>query len=179
MLQKGIQSPWSSSVGRLFDAVASISGLKQIHKFEGQAAMEMEFAIGSENTVEAYPFEIKNGLATADSGSGPLMIIDWELLIRAILRDVQDGIPLARIAVKFHNTLVDIIINVARRISEPRIVLTGGCFQNKYLMERSVQRLREAGFRPYWHQRIPPNDGGIALGQIFAAARMLKTGPTN
>jgi hydrogenase maturation protein HypF len=179
MLRKGIQSPWSSSVGRLFDAVASISGLRQTLKFEGQAAMEMEFAIGSEKTEEAYPFEIKNVPNPADPESLPLMIIDWELLIRAILRDVQDGIPLARIAIKFHNTLVDIIVNVARRISEQRVVLSGGCFQNKYLIERSVQRLQEAGFRPYWHQRIPPNDGGIALGQIFAAARMLKTGPRN
>jgi hydrogenase maturation protein HypF len=62
------------------------------------------------------------------------------------------------------------IVAVARRVGEERVVLTGGCFQNKYLTERAIARLREEGFRVYWHQRIPPNDGGIALGQIVAAS---------
>jgi hydrogenase maturation protein HypF len=179
MLQKGIQSPWTSSVGRLFDAVASLSGWRQRIKFEGQAAMEMEFAIGREKTDQAYPFEVKSTRSSGDPESRPFMIVDWEPMIRAILQDVRDGIPLARIAIKFHNTLVEIIVSVARRISEQRVVLTGGCFQNKYLIERSVRRLEEEGFRPYWHQRVPPNDGGIALGQIFAASRMLKTEPAS
>ena len=65
----------------------------------------------------------------------------------------------------------DIILAIARRIGEPRILLTGGCFQNRYLVERAVRRLSDAGFLPYWHQRVPPNDGGIALGQVVAAAR--------
>ena len=104
------------------------------------------------------------------------MIVDWEPMIRAILQDVGDAIPLARISIKFHNTLVEMIVEVARRVAEQRIVLTGGCFQNKYLLEHAVRRLEEEGFRPYWHQRIPPNDGGIALGQIFAASRLLKAG---
>jgi hydrogenase maturation protein HypF len=91
-------------------------------------------------------------------------------LLRAILQNVRDAIPLARISAKFHNTLVDVILEVARRSPEQRIVLTGGCFQNKYLLEHAVQRLAAEGFRPYWHQRIPPNDGGIALGQIVAAS---------
>ncbi len=60
------------------------------------------------------------------------------------------------------------IVAVAERVGEPRVVLSGGCFQNRVLTERAVGRLREAGFRPYWHQRVPPNDGGIALGQIAA-----------
>ena len=69
------------------------------------------------------------------------------------------------ISAKFHNALVEMIVAVARLTGEPRVVLTGGCFQNRYLTERAVTRLRAEGFRPYWHQRIPPNDGGIALGQ--------------
>jgi hydrogenase maturation protein HypF len=176
MLQKGIQSPWTSSVGRLFDAVSSLSGLRQTIKFEGQAAMELEFAIGFENTGETYPFAVSNEVEAAPSASAPGMIVDWEPMIRAILKDVRDAIPLARIAIKFHNTLVEIIIEVARRVSEERVVLTGGCFQNKFLLEHAVQRLEAEGFRPYWHQRVPPNDGGIALGQIFAASRLLKSG---
>jgi len=174
MLQKGIHSPWTTSVGRLFDAVASITGLRQLIKYEGQAAMELEFAIGSEQTAEAYPFNLADHV---DIGANPDGIcIDWEPLILAIVKDVRERIPLARISKKFHNTLVEAILAVAQRIAEERVILTGGCFQNRVLLEIAVQRLEEDGFRPYWHQRIPPNDGGIALGQIVAASRLLKAG---
>jgi len=173
MLQNGIHSPWTTSAGRLFDAIASIAGLRQRIRFEGQAAMELEFAIGSEKTGESYPFAV---LKTADPEPGSFqagLIVDWEPMIRAILREVRDEIPLARISRKFHNTLVEIIVEVARRIAENRVILTGGCFQNRFLIEHSVERLEAEGFKPYWHQRIPPNDGGIALGQVVAASRLL------
>jgi hydrogenase maturation protein HypF len=174
MLQKGINSPWTTSVGRLFDAVASLSGLRQVIKFEGQAAMELEFVIGSEETDEFYPYAISEqpGIQNARSE----MVIDWETSILAILQDFQNSIPLATISKKFHNMLAEIMVAVARRIAEKRVVLTGGCFQNKVLLERAVRRLEEEGFRPYWHQRVPPNDGGISLGQIFAASRLLNRG---
>ena len=127
--------------------------------------MELEFALGSEETEQDYPFEIV---------SGAIMTVDWEPLILAILEDVRHAIPLAKISRKFHNTLVRIIVSVAGRVGEKRVVLTGGCFQNRFLIEHSVQQLEREGFKPYWHQRIPPNDGGIALGQIIAASRILK-----
>jgi hydrogenase maturation protein HypF len=76
-----------------------------------------------------------------------------------------------RIAGAFHNTLAEAVVTVAREAGTEQVVLTGGCFQNKYLLERTVRRLREENFQPAWHQRIPPNDGGIALGQIVAASR--------
>jgi hydrogenase maturation protein HypF len=174
MLQKGINSPWTSSAGRLFDAVASITGLRQIIRFEGQAAMELEFAVGCEETDETYPFAISEPSGTADAQ--PKIVVDWEPTIRAILEDEKNSIPLARISKKFHNTLVEIMVAVARRIAEERVVLTGGCFQNKVLLECAVRRLEEEGFRLYWHQRVPPNDGGIALGQIYAALRLEKFG---
>jgi hydrogenase maturation protein HypF len=164
MLNKGIHSPWTTSAGRLFDVVASLSGLRQRINFEGQAAMELEFALGSEETEQDYPFEIL-----------PIMTVDWEPLIRAVIEDVRRAIPLARISRKFHNTLVQVIVSVAKRVGEKRVVLTGGCFQNRFLIEHSVQRLEQEGFKPYWHQRIPPNDGGIALGQIVAASRILRS----
>jgi len=69
----------------------------------------------------------------------------------------------------FHDTLAGVIVAVARRVGEPKVLLTGGCFQNRHLTERAVTRLEAAGFRPYWHQRVPPNDGGISLGQIVVA----------
>jgi hydrogenase maturation protein HypF len=78
---------------------------------------------------------------------------------------------MGEISAKFHNTLAEAIVGVAQRFGERRVVLTGGCFQNRYLAERAVTRLRTEGLQPYWHQRVPPNDGGIALGQVVAALR--------
>ncbi len=92
-------------------------------------------------------------------------------MLEAILADLKAGVSVGRISARFHHGLVEGIIGVARQMGQPRVVLSGGCFQNRYLTERSVRRLREEGFRPYWHQRIPPNDGGIALGQVVAALR--------
>ena len=78
------------------------------------------------------------------------------------------------LAAKFHNTLVESLVTVAGLVGEPRVCLSGGCFQNRYLTERSIRRLRDEGLQVYWHQRVPPNDGGIALGQAVAAVRYLK-----
>jgi hydrogenase maturation protein HypF len=171
MLARGIHSPWTSSVGRLFDAVASITGLRQRVSFEGQAGMELEFAIGNERTDERYPYRIRPAGAADESS---LQVADWEPMISEILDDLERKVPVGRISARFHNTLAEIIVDVSKRAGEERVVLSGGCFQNKYLTERTVRRLVEEGLRPYWHQRIPPNDGGIALGQIFAAVRESK-----
>ena len=92
-------------------------------------------------------------------------------MILKILIDLQRDLSPGRISAKFHNTLVEVIVAIAQKVGEPKVLLTGGCFQNRYLVEHSVQRLSEAGFTPYWHQRVPPNDGGIALGQVVAAGR--------
>jgi len=164
MLKQKINSPIASSVGRLFDAVASITGLRQKMRFEGQAAMELEFALDGIKSEDNYPF-LLNPPSEATKGA---IIIDWSPMILAILKDKEREVPFGKISVKFHNTLVEIIIAVAKRVGEERVVLTGGCFQNKYLTEKAIIRLRKNGFRPYWHQRVPPNDGGIALGQAVA-----------
>jgi hydrogenase maturation protein HypF len=173
MLKQKVNSPIASSVGRLFDAVASIIGLRQKMRFEGQAAMELEFALDGAESAQAYPFKILETTKTRkhekiQSGFDPAFYLDWEPMILAILNDVQRKVPVGKISAKFHNSLVEIIVAVAKRIGEERVVLTGGCFQNKYLTERTIIRLRKTGFRPYWHQRVPPNDGGIALGQAGA-----------
>jgi hydrogenase maturation protein HypF len=89
------------------------------------------------------------------------------------LTDVNSGVSVAEISAKFHNALAEAVVTVAKHFGEPRVVLSGGCFQNRYLTERTVTRLRAERFQPYWHQRVPPNDGGIALGQIFAARNNL------
>jgi hydrogenase maturation protein HypF len=163
VLEKGINAPVTSSAGRLFDAVAAIVGLRDRVAFEGQAAMELEFAIDRSAADDSrYDFNL---------AAGEPHVIDWEPMVREIVDDVTRGVPVPVIAVRFHNTLVEMIVAAAAMAREARVVLTGGCFQNRYLTERAVARLREEGFRPYHHQRIPPNDGGIALGQIVAAAR--------
>jgi hydrogenase maturation protein HypF len=95
-------------------------------------------------------------------------------MILGVINDARRGVPAGTVSAKFHNTMAEIILAVARRVGEERVALSGGCFQNKYLTERAVRCLQAEGFRPYWHQRIPPNDGGIALGQIVAAARVLR-----
>jgi hydrogenase maturation protein HypF len=167
MLARGINSPLTSSVGRLFDAVASLVGLRQQVRFEGQAALELEFALDGIATNEAYPLSV--GRPEPDPHSA--LLLDWSPTIQAILADIERKVVPGEISVRFHNGLVEALLAVAREIGQPRVVLSGGCFQNRYLTERAVQRLQEEGFRPYWHQRIPPNDGGIALGQAFAALR--------
>jgi hydrogenase maturation protein HypF len=161
MIIKKINAPVTSSVGRLFDAVASLVGLRHRASFEGQAAMELEFAIESP-TKESYSFEISQGLPR---------IVNWQPMMKEILDDLARARSVAVISAKFHNALAEIVVAVAKQIDQEKIVLTGGCFQNRYLTERTINRLNEQGFRPYWHQRVPPNDGGIALGQIVSAAR--------
>ncbi len=159
MLKKKINSPVTCSAGRLFDAVASIIGSRQEINFEGQAAIELEFLI-DKSEQGYYPFEKDDSKES---------VIDWQPMIMDIISDMNTEADKGAIAAKFHNTLVEMIVRIAHKIKEQRIVLTGGCFQNKYLTERTVMRLTEEGFQPYWHQRIPPNDGGISVGQIMAA----------
>jgi hydrogenase maturation protein HypF len=168
MMSREFNAPLTSSIGRLFDAVASLTGLRQVNSFEGQAAMEMEFAIPGTDTEDAY--EIAIG-ASAEREEQHLLLMDWGLIVPAVLEDLRRGCSPGLISQKFHNALTNAVLEVAGRIGERRIVLTGGCFQNRYLTERTVRRLSQAGFQPYWHQRVPPNDGGISLGQIYAAAR--------
>jgi hydrogenase maturation protein HypF len=166
MLQRGINAPITSSAGRLFDAIAALIGLRQVSRYEGQAALELECALAGVETDEAYPVRICAYPASH--------VVDWEPVVYGVLEDMQRGFGSGWIAAKFHNTLAEMIVAVAEQADEQRVVLSGGCFQNRYLTERAVARLRAAGFGPFWHQRIPANDGGIAIGQALAAARRLK-----
>ncbi len=165
MLQRRLNSPSTSSVGRLFDAVASLVNLRHRMGFEGQPAMELEFARGEVETNAHYDLQV--------FPRHPSLVLDWSLMIHSILTDVNSGVSVAEISAKFHNALAESVVAIARRCGEPRVALSGGCFQNRYLLECTVARLREENFQPYWHQRVPTNDGGIALGQIFAARNHL------
>ncbi|MBI4782219.1 MAG: carbamoyltransferase HypF [Oscillatoriophycideae cyanobacterium NC_groundwater_1537_Pr4_S-0.65um_50_18] len=167
MLNQQINTSLTTSAGRLFDAIASLIGLRQSTQFEGQAAMALEFAMGETTSDELYPFSIRASRAPTSS----TLMIDWADLVHAMLEDMRSEMAHCHLAIKFHNTLVEMIVHIAQHLGEHRIVLSGGCFQNKYLTERTIQRLQAEGFCPYWHRRIPPNDGGIAVGQILAALR--------
>jgi len=161
MLRRKLNSPLTSSVGRLFDAMASFMNVRQRVDFEGQAAMEMEFLLGNRPETDSYEL----GIQATDSG----VQVDWRPCLDSVLADLSRGISPALISSRFHNALVGSIVRVARRAGLERVVLSGGCFQNRYLNEQAVERLSLAGFRPFWHQRVPPNDGGICLGQVIAA----------
>ena len=163
MLAKKLNSPVTTSMGRLFDAVASLINLRQQIRFEGQAAMELEFALDGIETEDHYNLSLVT--------RHPSHELDWSPMIEAILADVRQGASVGMISAKFHNALAEGIVAVAKCAGQNRVVLSGGCFQNRYLTERAVRRLQAEGFRPYWHQRVPPNDGGIALGQVVAALR--------
>jgi hydrogenase maturation protein HypF len=126
--------------------------------------MELEFAI-EQGVHDAYPFAVE--------GAEPY-VVDWRPMIRQVVEDLRAHQPVGRIAALFHNSLAQMVLAIAQRVEEEKVVLTGGCFQNRYLTEHCVDILRSAGFRAYWHQRVPPNDGGIALGQVIAAARFAK-----
>jgi hydrogenase maturation protein HypF len=160
IIRKGVHSPWTSSAGRLFDAVASILDLRQTVTFEAQAAMDLEFAAMGSPAEGTYPFDIH----------GEPMILDWAPMVRRILEEKGAGASAGDISSRFHHTLAEGIVEMARRIGQEDVVITGGCFQNRILAERATFRLEGEGFRVWRHRRIPPNDGGIALGQVLATA---------
>jgi hydrogenase maturation protein HypF len=195
MLESGLLAPRTSSMGRLFDAVAALCGLAQVISFEGQAAMALEFAADG-GVGEAYPLPLRNlpveeppgqqsgGFAGARQEkapglpSGGPVEADWEPLVRAVLADRAAGEPVRRISARFHNALAEWAVAAARLAGCPQVVLTGGCFQNALLTERVRTRLLEEGFTVLLHRRVPPGDGGIALGQVFVAASLSSQGST-
>ena len=127
--------------------------------------MELEFVLDGVVTDEFYPLSVTN--------HPTLLMLDWSRMVHAILCDVAGGVAVPEISAKFHNGLAEAAVAIARRSGLARIALSGGCFQNRYLLERVVTRLRTEKFQPYWHQRVPTNDGGVALGQIYAARNNL------
>ncbi len=165
MFEKQLQCVPTTSMGRLFDAVASLIGLRQSCSFEGQAAMELEFAASKADEKECPTYSLD--LRESPDSEGAL-ILDWETLVKRILEDAAQGVEIGAMAQGFHKALVEGIVSVAKHQGMEKVLLTGGCFQNKFLTEHAILRLKESGFQPYWHQRIPPNDGGISVGQLMA-----------
>jgi hydrogenase maturation protein HypF len=162
ILDRGINCPRTSSMGRLFDAVAALCGLPTVISFEGQAAMALEF-LADKNEQSAYPIPLH-------FDENQILVADWEPMLRVILADLVRKLPPGIISARFHNALAEMAVNIAQTIKLNKIVLSGGCFQNALLTERVYNQLQKAGFSVYLHKETPPGDGGIALGQIYVAA---------
>jgi hydrogenase maturation protein HypF len=167
MLRRRVNAPVTTSAGRLFDAVAAILGFCQRSSFEGEAAMALEFAASRARETAALP-----PFAVRGSDDRP-QVIDWVPPLVELIKERKRGAPPEPLAAALHDGLSAAIVDVARRVGRRRVVLTGGCFQNVRLTERTVDLLSAAGFAPYFHHRIPPNDGGLAVGQAVFAARPL------
>jgi hydrogenase maturation protein HypF len=158
MLARGLQTPRTSSLGRLFDAVSALTGIRIRRGFEGQAAMELEFAAQAADGEGAYPWAFDGTVA------------DPAPLVEALLRDRTRGVSPGIMARRFHQALGDLALEWARRSGCTEIVLSGGCFQNALLVDRVLGRLQAGGFHAYLPRLFPPNDGALSLGQARVAA---------
>jgi len=163
MIVKKINSPLTSGAGRLFDAVSALLGLCSCETFDSEAPMRLESAI-SRRTDESYPFSISESISFHDT-------------FKAILDDMP-RLKVPVISAKFHNTIAQVVLQVARQIRQDaslnKVVLSGGVFQNKYLLEKSTDLLKRENFNVFTNHLVPANDGGISLGQLIIAAKKTK-----
>jgi hydrogenase maturation protein HypF len=178
MLERHFRTPPTSSAGRLFDAVAALAGVRDRVSYEGQAAVELESLASCRAPCGVYPFSIARSPG-ADSAE-PLLLIDTRPLIRAVADDANRNVEAALIGRRFHSTLVDIIAAACTQIRDTTglgtVVLSGGVFLNALLTREASARLRDEGFAVHRHRLVPPNDGGLSLGQLAIAAAVLAAG---
>ncbi|MDQ1715964.1 MAG: hydrogenase maturation protein HypF, partial [Frankiaceae bacterium] len=160
----GVNAPLTSSAGRLFDAVAAILGLRDEVSYEGQAAIDLEMCADPDEP-GTYRVDVANG--------GPY-IVDTGSLIRAVVRDVASGVAAPIVSARFHRALADAVVDVCSRVRSGRgldtVALSGGVFQNVRLVELCLDGLLGHGFAVLTHRQVPPNDGGVSLGQAAVAA---------
>jgi len=171
MIEHGIQTVPTSSAGRLFDAVAALLGVRHEATFEAQAAIELEAIARGAEADGAYEFDLT---------SGEPMVVDFRSMIRSMVEDRERGTDVRLIAARFHETIGRVIEEVCVRIRNDeglnRVCLSGGTFQNWLLLGKTVNSLRSRGFEVFLHQHVPPNDGGISLGQAAVAAERMERG---
>jgi hydrogenase maturation protein HypF len=187
MIRRGINTPWTSSMGRLFDAVAALVLGAQETSYEGEAAIWLE-AIADPTVSDAYSLPLvsdqreiadcrfkiadckrlgfKSAICNLQSA---ILRLDWRLMLSAILADVRSDVPAGVIAARFHNALAQWAAEIISRQPFRDVVLSGGCFQNRLLTERTLEALERIHCRVYVHNQIPPGDGGLAVGQLAAA----------
>jgi hydrogenase maturation protein HypF len=160
LIEKGVNSPFTSSMGRLFDGVAALAGVRSSVNYEAQAAIELEAAIDPDEEGR-YPFEIQKPL------------IRLTPLIENIVKDIRAKVGIQTISARFHNTIVELVVEICKKMKEesgiPIVVLSGGVWQNMALLKKTIPALENQGFTVYTHYNIPANDGGLALGQAAIA----------
>ena len=162
LLDRGTHAPVTTSVGRLFDGAAALLGLRAIATYEGQAAMELEFAADPEPDREAGP------ILPVIADTAGTWVVDWRPLIASLVDPAARAAP-APAAARFHAALARCAVEVAARAGIDTVVLSGGCFQNVRLLDATRSRLEAAGFRVLCHRELPPNDGGLCAGQALGA----------
>lgn len=169
MIDKKLNSPLTSSAGRLFDAVGSIILAKDRAEYEAALPIEME-RLAEKSCEDAYDFDIES--------DGDTFIISAKKIIRRVMKDVSEGVDKGIISARFHNTVADMIVRMAAKLRKKfginKVALSGGVFQNKFLTARAVGMLEEDGFGVYAHSNIPVNDSGIPIGQIAIANAKIK-----
>ncbi len=171
MLSEGINSPPTSSVGRLFDAVSAILSIRDNINYEGQAAIELEMAI-EESRIKTHDEKYKYTIRKENE----LLLIDTKEIVIGIVEDLKHTLPIGLISFKFHTTIAEIIADMVMRIRKKfdlnKVALSGGVFQNIFLLQKTVKILRSKGFDVYVHHQVPTNDGGISLGQVAIASQL-------
>ena len=173
LLESGFNAPWTSSAGRLFDAVAALIGLRDRVSYEGQAAITLEWLAESVAATDApYEFDLTDDSILANAAGA--FTIDTRPLIKAVATDVTNGVSSPRISRRFHTTVVEFIVAGCVRLRQvsdlSAVVLSGGVFMNAVLTCEVSKRLAEEGFQVHRQTRVPCNDGGLSLGQLAIAA---------
>jgi hydrogenase maturation protein HypF len=167
-LERRVNSPLTSSCGRMFDAVAALCGLRRSVTYEGQAAMELE-GVAAPDECGAYRFELDE--------TQPVLQIRVKPLFEEVCGDWRAGVSADRVSARFHNAVVEVLRRVSLRLREKcgvdRVCLSGGCFQNAVVLESLRAALVQAGFSVFTHSQVPSNDGGLSLGQAYIAAHLL------
>ncbi len=166
MIDKKVNSPEVSSIGRLFDAVSSILGIRDFITYQGQAAIELEMTADKKEK-EGYNFNLKS--------KKTIYVIDSKPVIKSIINDIKKRVPRSNISMKFHIGLADLIVEVSKILRKEaginKVCLSGGVFQNIILREEATKRLKNEEFKVYNHKKLPPNDGGISAGQVAIAMK--------
>ncbi len=168
-LERNLNVIPTSSFGRLFDAVASLANVRQQITYEAQAAIEFE-ALMDKSVTEFYEFELSES---------DIILVNWKNLMKAVTADVLDEMLISMISAKFHNSVANLILNLSLKMREKcrmnKVALSGGCFQNVALLQKAVKNLEKEDFEIFTHRKVPPNDGGLALGQaVIAAGNQIK-----
>jgi hydrogenase maturation protein HypF len=170
MIRNRVNSPLTSSCGRLFDAVSALAGVRQQVNYEAQAAIELEMAISGTRAEPAYPLD----LILNDRP----WVISTRRMFEAMIRDIESGKTMSTISQRFHDGLIEVLVRAANLIRQrtwlEQVCLSGGTFQNSYLVESLSTRLEAEGFEVFTQNEVPAGDGGLSLGQIVVAAHALK-----